>query len=140
MDLEFVTLNWHLFLALVVILTLLVFDALRGQMTGVKSISAVELPRLINHDNAVVVDVCESAEFRKGHIPGAINVPMSQLKEGDAKLERHKKSNAPVVVACQSGNRSSKAAAVLRKQEFETVYTLTGGLLAWQKENFPVEK
>ena len=140
MEFEFVAQNWHLFLALVVIVLLLTFDHARHRISGVKAVSATELPQLLNHEDAVVVDVCEPAEFRKGHIPGAINIPLSQIEENTKKLERYKKQGRPLVVSCQSGNRSSKGAAKLRKLEFDKVYTLSGGIAAWQKENLPVEK
>ena len=140
MEFEFVAQNWHLFLALVVIVGLLAFDGVRGNVSGIKKISAVELPRLINHEDAVVVDVCESNEYRKGHIPGAINLPMSQIKDSISNLDKYKKKNVPMVVSCASGNRSARAASILRKNEFPVVYNLTGGLQAWQKENFPLEK
>jgi rhodanese-related sulfurtransferase len=139
-ELEFVSQNWHLFLALVVIVGLIGFDAAKGRISGIRSVSAVELPRLINHDDAVIVDVCETAEFRKGHIPGAINLPLSQLKDGTVPIDKYRKKNNPIVVTCQSGNRSMKAASIIRKSEFQNVYNLTGGLTAWAKENFPIEK
>ena len=140
MEFEFVAQNWHLFLALIVIVSLLGYDAMRGKITGVQSVSVVELPRLLNHDDAVVVDVCESAEFRKGHIQGAVNLPLSQLKDGVSSLEKYRKKEVPLVVSCQTGNRSSRAAGILRKHDFPKVYNLSGGFAAWQKENFPIEK
>jgi rhodanese-related sulfurtransferase len=139
-DFEFIALNWHLFLALVVIIGLIAFDSTKNRISGVQSVSAVELPRLINHDDAVIIDVCDAAEYRKGHVPGAINVPVSQLKEGTSLLDKYKKKKRPIVVTCQTGSRSGPAAAILRKNEFAPVYTLAGGIAGWKKENFPVEK
>jgi rhodanese-related sulfurtransferase len=43
-------------------------------------------------------------------------------------------------VSCRSGNRSLKAAVVLRKHGFATVYNLAGGLQAWERDNLPLEK
>jgi rhodanese-related sulfurtransferase len=139
-ELEFIVQNWYLFLALVVIVLLLSFDHARHRISGVKAVSATELPQLLNHEDAVVIDVCEPAEFRNGHIPGAINIPLGQIEESTRKLEKYRKKGTPLVVSCQSGNRSSKGAAKLRKLEFDKVYTLNGGITAWRKENLPVEK
>jgi rhodanese-related sulfurtransferase len=139
-ELEFLIQNWHLFLALVVIIALLGLDPLRQRAGGMRPVSAIELPQLLNHEDAVVIDVCESAEYRNGHIPGAINMPMGQIADNTRKLEKYKRTNTPLVLACQTGNRSSKAAAILKKAEFTNLYTLSGGLAAWQKENLPVEK
>ncbi|HJP07121.1 MAG: hypothetical protein CL395_08810 [Acidiferrobacteraceae bacterium] len=140
MDFEFVASNWHLFAALIVISLLIGIDTVRRGGGGAGQISAVQLPQLINHENAVVVDVCEKEEFGKGHIPAAINIPAGQIKEQLGQLEKYRSKNRPIVLSCRSGNRASRAAAVLRKNEFQRVYTLSGGLAAWEKENLPLER
>ncbi|HCK75877.1 MAG TPA: hypothetical protein DHW07_01880 [Gammaproteobacteria bacterium] len=140
MDLEFVASNWHLFAALLVISLLIGFDTLRRGGGGAYQVSAVQLPQLINKENAVVVDVCEPDEFKKGHIPKAINIPGSQIKDQLGQLEKFRTKKRPIVLSCRNGQRAGRAAAVLRKNEFETVYTLSGGLAAWEKENLPLER
>ena len=97
MDLEFVVSNWHLFAALVVISLLIGFDTLRRGGGGANQVSAVQLPQLINKENAVVVDVCEPDEFKKGHIPKAINIPVSQIKDQLGQLEKFRTKNRPIV-------------------------------------------
>lgn len=138
MDWEFVTKNWYLFLGLVVVLALIILDPLRRRASGVASVSAVELPQLINHDSAIVVDISDPNDYKKGHIPNAINIPFETLSDNLGRLQKHK--NKPIVVACRTGNRSPRAASILRKQGFESLYTLSGGLASWQKENFPTAK
>ena len=140
MELDFVIQNWHLFLALVVIIALLALDPIRQRAGGITPISAPELPQLLNHEDAVVVDVSTTSEHRNAHIPGAINIPVSELADNTKKLEKYKKNNTPLVVTCQTGVRSNKGAGILKKAEFSNLYTLKGGLVAWQKENLPVEK
>tara|TARA_B100001079_G_C16381259_1_gene502160 strand:- start:980 stop:1402 length:423 start_codon:yes stop_codon:yes gene_type:complete len=140
MDLDFIANNWHLFAALIVISLLIGIDTMRRGGAGANQVSAVQLPQLINQENAVVVDVCPPEEFRKGHIPAAINIPVDQIKEQLGQLEKFRKKDRPIVLSCRSGQRASRAAAVLRKNEFERVYTLSGGLAAWEKENLPLER
>lgn len=140
MEIEFIKQNWHLFLALVVIVFLLSWDAARRRFSGVKGVTATDLPRLLNHEDAAVIDIRESGEFRKGHIPGSVNIPLSQIADNEGKLKRYKQAGTPLVVACQTGVRAGRGASALRKLEFDKVYTLTGGLQAWQKENLPLEK
>lgn len=140
MDLDFIANNWHLFAALIVISTLIGIDTMRRGGAGANQVSAVQLPQLINQENAVVVDVCQPEEFGKGHIPAAINIPVDQIKEQLGQLEKFRKKGWPIVLSCRSGQRASRAAAVLRKNEFERVYTLSGGLAAWEKENLPLER
>ena len=140
MDFDFIASNWHLFAALIVISTLIGIDTMRRGGAGANQVSAVQLPQLINQENAVVVDVCQPEEFGKGHIPAAINIPVDQIKEQLGQLEKFRKKDRPIVLSCRSGQRASRAAAVLRKNEFKRVYTLSGGLAAWEKENLPLER
>lgn len=76
-------------------------------------------------EGAVVVDVRTPAEYRQGHVPGSINVPLHSLPEGLKKIKR----NEVVITCCASGMRSASAASLLRKQGFQKVYN--GG--SWRK-------
>ncbi|BAU47000.1 sulfurtransferase [Sulfurifustis variabilis] len=135
---QFVINNWYLFLALAVILAMLIGPTLSQRRYGIKSVNPAEAILLINREAAVVVDVCEPNEYAAGHIPGALSVPLSGFEKHLKPLEKHRKK--PVVVACRSGNRSLRGAVTLRKQGFEKVYSLAGGLVAWQRDNLPLEK
>jgi rhodanese-related sulfurtransferase len=84
------------------------------------------------------MDVCEPTEYREGHIPNSLNVPLSGLAGQAAGL--HKYKARPVILSCRSGNRSVRAAITLRKLGFEKVFSLGGGLHGWQRDNLPVEK
>ena len=94
--------------------------------------------QLMNRDKAVVIDVCEPDEFAKGHVIGSKNVPLGQL---EAKLPQVvKNKSAQVVMVCQVGARSARAAAAARKLGYENVQSLSGGLKAWQAASMPIEK
>ena len=140
MDLEFIAQNWYLFAALVVISLLIGFDSIRRGGGGANQVSALQLPQLISQENAVVVDVCETEEFERGHILNAINIPLKQLQDQLGQLEKFRAKDKPIVSSCRSGQRANRAAAILRKNEFKKVFTLSGGLTAWEKENLPVER
>jgi rhodanese-related sulfurtransferase len=135
---QFVLNNWHLFLALAVVLVLLAGTTLMPRLYGIKTLGVAEAVRLINHEQGVVLDVCEPAEYRGGHIPNAISAPLSALKTQLGAIDKHK--HRPVIVSCRSGNRSVKGAILLRKHGFERVYSLSGGLTAWQRDNLPLAK
>ena len=94
--------------------------------------------QLINHESAIIVDVCEPQEYKSGHIPNAINIPLGHLAGRVKELEKHKAK--PILLSCRVGNRSGRGAAILRKHGFEKVYTLAGGFNAWERDNLPVEK
>lgn len=140
MEVEFIKQNWHLFIALGLIVTLLALDPLRRRSTGVQQVSAVQLPQLMNHQGAIVVDVGQPAEFKKGHIPNAINIPVNQLKNDIGRLEKHRTKKTPIVLSSRSTQHSTRAATILRKHEFTHLYTLSGGLTSWEKENLPLER
>ncbi len=135
---QFVIDNWLLFLALAIILALLVGEPLKRKMLNINMISVNDAPRLMGHDNAVLVDVREEKEYKAGHIPDAINVPLSGLSKNINKLEKYK--NKPLILSCRTHNRSLRAAALLSRQGFEDLKVLHGGFTAWQKENLPIEK
>ena len=135
---QFVINNWHLFLALGVVLALLVAGPLRQQLAGIRNLNPAEAIQLMNRENGIVVDVCEPKEFSAGHIVHAINIPLSQIGARGRELEKYRER--PVILSCRSGNRSLKAALLLHKQGFARVYSLAGGITAWQRDNLPVEK
>lgn len=137
--LEFLAANWALTAALVVILALLLWTFVPGGMGGgARQIGPVEATRLINHEEALVVDIRGEGEFRQGHILNSVHIPLGQLSENLKKLEGYK--DRPIITVCRTGQRSQGAAATLRKRGFEKVYSLKGGLLAWESASLPLVK
>lgn len=135
---QFVLNNWYLFLALIVVLALLAAPNVMQLMHGIKSLAPAQAVLLVNRESGVFVDVAEPTEYKTGHVPSAINAPLSTLAHGTAQLDKYKQR--PVIVVCRTGNRALKAATVLRKRGFSSVHLLAGGLTAWAKENLPLEK
>jgi rhodanese-related sulfurtransferase len=84
-----------------------------------------------------VVDVRTEAEFRRGHVHGAVNVPIQQLaaRLPALGLERDR----AVVAICLSGHRSIPAVRLLRARGFEASQ-LRGGMFAWRAAGFPEER
>ena len=103
-----------------------------------QEVDPAQAVQLINRRDAVVLDVRSAAEYKSGHITNARNVPENEL-DGRAK-ELDKMKAKPIVVSCARGNRSAAVAARLRKQGFNEVFSLRGGLAAWQQANMPLEK
>ncbi|WP_295428676.1 rhodanese-like domain-containing protein [uncultured Thiodictyon sp.] len=132
---EFVVHNWYLFVALVVILALLIHNLIVGERGNVEPLGATEM---INHKDATVIDVRSAADFAAGHIVNAVNIPMNGFKNQLAVLGKYK--GKPIIVNCKSGGQSGAACEHLRKQGFEEVYNLKGGILAWQAANLPLSR
>lgn len=132
--------NNHVILsaAFFAILVLLLIDVFGAGMQGFKSASPSEATQLINREDAVVLDVREDNDFQSGHIVNSIHIPLGFLKERVADLEKHK--SKPIIVGCRSGSRSASACKTLKKEGFESVYNLKGGMMAWQHANLPLTK
>ena len=128
--------NWMLIALALASGTLLLVPTLQGAVAS--GLSATDAVLLINRERAVVVDVCEPAEFAAGHIVGSRNIPLGELDQKLASAAKNK--NLPLILVCQSGARSNRAVAVAKKLGYENAQSLAGGLGAWRTANLPVEK
>ena len=117
---------------------MLLWPLVRRGAGGAAAVSTLEATQLINRQDALVLDVRSAEEFQKGHILNARNMPISQIDARLGDIARYKVK--PVIVTCESGNRSGAPAAVLRKEGFAQVFVLSGGIAAWQQAGLPVEK
>ncbi|MCP5280599.1 MAG: rhodanese-like domain-containing protein [Rhodoferax sp.] len=132
----FVVENWWLILVALASGTMLFMPALRGAATS--GLSPTQAVNMINREKAVVIDVCETAEFAAGHLGSAKNIPLGQLEE---KLPSAVKNKAlPLILVCQSGARSGRAVAIAKKLGYDNVQSLSGGLGAWRSASLPIEK
>ena len=83
-------------------------------------------------EGAHLIDVRERDEYAAGHIPGAVNLPLSELSGHEDGVP------TPAVLICASGNRSSHAAAHLAAFGKTGLMNLTGGTAAWRREGRPL--
>lgn len=138
MFLEFIAESWYLFAMLAFVIVLLILDPASRGAGGAKMLAPAQLPQIQAREKAVIVDLSDDSRFKAGHIAQSINVPFNQLEERIAKIRKYR--DKPVILACENGNNSRKATAVLKRNEFKILYLLQGGLAAWRKENLPLEK
>lgn len=111
----------------------------------VPRISADEARRMVEEQNAVIVDVRDSAELSaNGKIPGSINIPRGMLEfRADAASQYHDANlttDRPVILHCASGGRSALSGATLKQMGFKTVYNLGGFKPDWVDAGGEVEK
>ncbi|PKG99879.1 rhodanese-like domain-containing protein [Paraglaciecola sp. MB-3u-78] len=116
------------------ILSLLSFSA---YCSNVSNISQQELLET-NTNSVVIVDVRTPEEFQQGHVPNAINVPLSDIIDNPAILTSYKEK--PIVLYCRSGYRAGKAAEALQKEGHQNLRHLEGDMQAWLKAGLSVEK
>ena len=100
-------------------------------------------------DGATYIDVRSSAEFAEGRPAGAINVPLLDNDEDTGQLmpnpdfvrvmRANFPADAPLLIGCQSGGRSSRAAQILEAFGFTHVTNVPGGYEGWKPSGFPIE-
>ena len=103
---------------------------------GGRAVTPQELVNLVNRDGAVVVDVRDVNEYSQGHIVDAINIPHTALTNRLSELEKYKEK--PLVLACKMGQHAGAAGTMLRKEGFQNVARLKGGVAEWRNQNLPV--
>jgi rhodanese-related sulfurtransferase len=121
-----------------VILIALVALELGRLLRKYKELTPAGLTLLINRENPLLVDLSARADFEKMHVPGARHVLPSQFDPEHKDLAKARE--LPVVVMDKDGRSIDKAAQRLVKAGFAHVYTLGGGVIAWQQAQLPVAK
>lgn len=94
---------------------------------GVRNISTEGLKDELGNKNIQFIDVRTPGEYKGNHIRQFKNIPLHQLPQKLNQLAKDKDA----VVICQSGMRSTKACKILRKNGFEKVTNVKGGMGAW---------
>jgi len=130
----------HLALSALFVILLLALVAMEfGRLLRkYKELTPGGLTLLINRESPLLVDLSARADFEKMHVPGARHVLPSQFDPEHKDLAKAK--DLPVVVMDKDGRGSDKAAQRLVKAGFTKVYTLGGGVLAWQQAQLPLAK
>ncbi|CYW57478.1 TPA: rhodanese-like domain-containing protein [Streptococcus suis] len=89
-----------------------------------ESLALQDLPKVLEDKNTKLLDVREVDEFASGHIPEAINQPLSQIDQFKGDKNKH------YLIICQSGMRSQRATDYLTSQGYQAV-NVQGGMNAW---------
>ncbi len=119
------------------LLVLVYVYAWREKAKAGQPLSASLVTQLLNREEAVLLDIRESAEFAAGHIVDALHIPHNKLAERLVELETHK--SKIVVVADKMGQHAPTAGRLLRDKGFE-VRRLQGGMGDWLAQALPVVK
>lgn len=131
---DFLLTYWYYVLAVLVTGFLFfreVFDYQAGPV-----MTPFEATELINRKHAGVLDVRSPEEFKTGHLPNAVNIPLDQLQNRVDEIKRFK--TKPLVVVCARGIRSAKAVKILEKAGYENAHSLSGGMEKWKADGLPL--
>ncbi len=135
--LQFVIKHWVMCGALVLLLVLLFVEEARSKGFG-SQLSVHKAVDLMNHEQAIVLDLRDKDTFKTGHIIDAINIPKADLEQKMNKIINFK--TRPIIVVCPNGQQSTQVAAQLKKQGFEKIQALSKGMQAWKSESMPTRK
>ncbi|MGB0682337.1 MAG: rhodanese-like domain-containing protein [Magnetovibrionaceae bacterium] len=135
----------NLVLALVLVAAAIMLNRSMPRWTaGCPFISPKDAEKKIDKTPGIVVlDVRTEAEYsgKKGHIPGAVNLPMAEvalrLESIEKKLSNLK--DQPILIHCAAEGRAAKVAKRLRKAGFSDLSVIQGGFSAWRRADLPVE-
>lgn len=128
--------HWVLVCLALILLGLIVFY--EGRKASVGGITAQEVVRAMNHNDAVVLDLRGRDLYKKSHVLNAEHFPQSMLSQQLNKLEKFK--DRPMVLVDADGIQAKKALEILKKASFTNVQVLTGGMRAWREAGLPVHK
>ncbi|MBL4782968.1 MAG: rhodanese-like domain-containing protein [Porticoccaceae bacterium] len=130
----FISEQWVLVSALLVLIYVFAFSE---QKKAGKQLSVHELTRLLNSDEALLVDLRDSKEYATGCITGAINIPHAKLDGRIGELEKHRAQK--IVLVDKIGQQSAPAGRKLRLAGYD-VHRLRGGMGEWLHQSLPVVK
>lgn len=101
-------------------------------------VSQLQATQYMNQPKTLVLDVRSAEEFAAGHLPSSKHIPLGELANRLKEIEKSK--SQVVITVCQSGIRSAKAVTILNQAGFEKVFSLEGGIAAWQAQSLPTVK
>jgi rhodanese-related sulfurtransferase len=97
-----------------------------------REVSRDEAQKLID-EGAQLIDVRADHEWEAGHIEGAVHLPLAELSERTADIDRER----PVVLYCRGGNRSTMAAVALAEAGYDAA-KLSEGIVGWDEAGLPL--
>ena len=118
----------NLLYSILIVLGVIIIYALINVFRLKKAVTTLNEEEFIQgYRKAQLIDVRELKEFESGHILGARNIPITQLRNRFHELRPDK----PVYLYCQNAARSARAALFLKKKGYSDIYQLEGGYKNW---------
>lgn len=118
-----------------VLLALIGLYFVSEQIKAGKQFSVHDVTRLMNNDEAVLLDIRDGKDYQAGHIVAALNIPFAKLDSRISELDKHK--DKLIIVVDKIGQHSTSVSQKLRKAGFRTG-RLRGGMSEWLGQSLPV--
>jgi rhodanese-related sulfurtransferase len=136
--LSFIPNHWPLCTAAGAVLAFLIFEELKGKMSGMPRTSVQDATLLLNREHAVTIDLRNQKAFASGHILDSINIVRTDFDAHIKKIESHK--NHIIILVDDTDTDVASIGAKLQKNGFTKIYILAGGLRAWKDAQLPLIK
>ena len=118
----------EILISIAVVIVIIIAYVLINSMRLKKAVTNLTQEEFIQgYRKAQLIDLREPKEFDAGHILGARNIPMTQLKQRQNEI----RPDLPVYLYCQNTGRSARAALTLKKKGYNQIYQLQGGFKTW---------
>ncbi|WP_250655719.1 rhodanese-like domain-containing protein [Alkalimarinus coralli] len=98
------------------------------------------IDKMANNTPLLILDVRSPEEYSEGHVPSAINIPHTEVKQQLSLIKQAAKDGKQIVVYCRSGRRAGYAEEVLQASGIQSLLHLEGDMIAWSKNNQPIEQ
>lgn len=134
----FVIKHWALVGAFFIVLILIIIEEAKSVSARGDRVSAFEATRLINKEEAIVIDLRDASSFRDGHIVNAKNIAIADIDLHLEKLNTHR--DKPIILVDAIGMKTTPIVLRLKQAGFQKVMTLKGGIEAWKSANMPLVK
>lgn len=128
---QFIANHWLLCLALVIVLLLILLNEWRTLRQAGTALEPYQVVHKINRDDAIILDIRSRDSFSKGHIINAVHTSQTQLTP----IEKFK--DKEVIIVCESGTEANQFSQLLKKNGFNHVNVLKGGMTAWRQAELP---
>lgn len=129
--------HWALSAALILIPVIILAEELRHRQGGAK-LSPQDAIRLINTENATIIDLREKSLYDSGHIARAIHLAQPTILNNLNKMNKFK--NKPIILVDTTGHQSGPIRQKLHQEGFIQVFVLSGGVNAWRDAGLPLIK
>ena len=127
----------NLLLCIIFALVILIYLGYEIHQTKLErfQLSIQDAISLTSRNKGIFLDVRDSKVYNGGHIVGAINISISDIKLSTKALNKYK--NNPIVVYCETGAQSASVCDLLKKVDFDKLHTLQGGFKQWLQDKLP---
>ncbi|MSQ67960.1 MAG: rhodanese-like domain-containing protein [Gammaproteobacteria bacterium] len=116
------------------VLGALLFSFTRG--AGGNSVSCARAVQMLNHENALPLDVRPEKSFRAGHLINALAFGAADPAASASRLSKYK--DRPLIIYCENGSACARPVRDLKAAGFTKLFTLQGGLAGWRNDNLPL--